>query len=102
MVAAQPQQPLLGEKSSPLLLLIPNRLWDRLGIAWKITFSSPGPFHVKRHVKRHVEVSRSQVLSESASSFRRDAEQLRRLVWWGNVKKVLIMGLIVVPETAWL
>lgn len=21
---------------------------------------------------------------ESASSFRRDAEQLRRLVWWGN------------------
>lgn len=62
----------------------------------------PPPFHVKRHVKRHVEVSRSQVLSESASSFRRDAEQLRRLVWWGNVKKVLIMGLIVVPETAWL
>lgn len=51
---------------------------------------------MERQEKIELLVSRSQVLSESASSFRRDAEQLRRLVWWGNVKKVLIMGLIVV------
>jgi len=43
-------------------------------------------------------VSRSQVLSESASSFRRDAEQLRRLVWWGNVKKMALLISIVVSK----
>ena len=81
----------------------PKSLRDRLGIAWK-SWEIPWDFQhpIPSALKRHVEVSRSQVLSESASSFRRDAEQLRRLVWWGNVKKVLIMGLIVVPETAWL
>ena len=44
------------------------------------------------------QVSRSQVLSESASSFRRDAEQLRRLVWWGNVKKMALLISIVVSK----
>ena len=43
---------------------------------------------LERQEKIELLVSRSQVLSDSASSFRRDAEQLRRLVWWGNVKKM--------------
>lgn len=43
---------------------------------------------LERQEKIELLVSRSQVLSDSASSFRRDAEQLRRLVWWGNVRKM--------------
>ncbi|CAK9056827.1 unnamed protein product [Durusdinium trenchii] len=51
---------------------------------------------LERQEKIELLVSRSQVLSESASSFRRDAEQLRRLVWWGNVKKMaIIAGLVI-------
>jgi len=51
---------------------------------------------LERQEKIELLVSRSQVLSESASSFRRDAEQLRRLVWWGNVKKMALLISIVV------
>lgn len=49
---------------------------------------------LERQEKIELLVDRSQSLSDSSASFRREAEQLRRVVWWRNVRTMGILGLV--------
>merc|ERR1712032_347513 len=49
---------------------------------------------LERQEKIELLVDRSQSLSDSSASFRREAEQLRRVVWWRNVRTMACLSLI--------
>mmetsp|Transcript_40557 Transcript_40557/g.94171 ORF Transcript_40557/g.94171 Transcript_40557/m.94171 type:complete len:225 (-) Transcript_40557:19-693(-) len=51
---------------------------------------------LERQEKIDLLVHRSEELSASASSFRRDAEHLRRRVWWQNAKTMAGMACVVI------
>ncbi|CAE7038582.1 vamp7B [Symbiodinium sp. CCMP2592] len=51
---------------------------------------------LERQEKIDLLVHRSEVLSASASSFRRDAEHLRRRVWWQNARTMAVMACVLV------
>lgn len=50
---------------------------------------------LERQEKIELLVTRSQMLSESAGSFRREAERLRRVVWWRNARTMSILACLV-------
>lgn len=49
---------------------------------------------LERQDKIELLVNRSQLLSESSSSFSRDAQRLHRVVWWRNTKKIIIFTVV--------
>merc|ERR1712130_848902 len=51
---------------------------------------------LERQEKIELLVNRSQLLSESSSSFRRDAARLRRVVWWRNASTMAIIACVIV------
>merc|ERR1712217_778907 len=46
---------------------------------------------LERQEKIELLVNRSQALSQSSSSFRREAVRLRRVVWWRNARTMAIL-----------
>mmetsp|Transcript_3075 Transcript_3075/g.4803 ORF Transcript_3075/g.4803 Transcript_3075/m.4803 type:complete len:227 (+) Transcript_3075:161-841(+) len=50
---------------------------------------------LERQEKIELLVTRSQMLSESSSTFRRDAERLRRVVWWRNARTMALLACLV-------
>merc|ERR1719359_1372449 len=48
---------------------------------------------LERQEKIELLVNRSEVLSTSSLSFRREAEQVRRRMWWRNTKTLVTIGL---------
>lgn len=51
---------------------------------------------LERQEKIDLLVNRCQNLSDSSNSFRREAERVRRVVWWKNTRCLLLLGLVVV------
>mmetsp|Transcript_30047 Transcript_30047/g.55451 ORF Transcript_30047/g.55451 Transcript_30047/m.55451 type:complete len:232 (-) Transcript_30047:109-804(-) len=49
---------------------------------------------LERQDKIELLVNRSQLLSESSSSFSREAQRLRRVVWWRNTRKLAIFAVV--------
>mmetsp|Transcript_85743 Transcript_85743/g.276722 ORF Transcript_85743/g.276722 Transcript_85743/m.276722 type:complete len:236 (-) Transcript_85743:2-709(-) len=53
-----------------------------------------------RQDKIDILVDRTQLLSESSNSFRREAERVRRVVWWRNMRVLMCIITIVVIAIA--